>query len=81
MRTTVTLEPDVVRLIEERRKGRSASFKQIINDGLRQGLAGAGTDAAPTDFSTKPVTLGRLLIGSLDDVSETLDIIEGPARS
>ena len=39
MRTTVTLEPDVVELIEALRLERRISFKQAINEAIRAGLA------------------------------------------
>ena len=42
MRTTLTLDPDVARLIEEEVHRQRRPFKQIINDALRRGLAGQG---------------------------------------
>lgn len=39
MRTTVTLEPEVNRLIEEAMRRERKSFKQTINEAIRRGLA------------------------------------------
>jgi hypothetical protein len=39
MRTTVTLDPDVRRVLEEVTKERGIPFKQAINDAIRAGLA------------------------------------------
>jgi hypothetical protein len=44
MRTTVTLDPDVQLLLKKAIRERDASFKQVLNDGLRKGL---GTSVAP----------------------------------
>lgn len=38
MRTTVTLEPDVERYIREACHKRKKSFKQVLNDALRESL-------------------------------------------
>jgi len=39
MRTTLTLDPDVVRLIEDAVHRERRPTKQVINDALRRGLA------------------------------------------
>jgi hypothetical protein len=39
MRTTVTLDPDVRRVLEDVTKERGIPFKQAINDAIRAGLA------------------------------------------
>ncbi len=39
MRNTVTLEPDVQRLIEEAMQREKASFKRTINAAIRRGLS------------------------------------------
>jgi hypothetical protein len=38
MRTTVTLDPDVEKLIKQAMKERDISFKQALNDAARSGL-------------------------------------------
>ncbi len=39
MRTTLTLDPDVARLIEEQMHRARKPFKQIVNEALRRGLS------------------------------------------
>jgi hypothetical protein len=80
MRTTLTLDDDVVALLEQERRKRKATFRDIVNEALRRGLGPAGK---PTDergrrnFKTRSVSLGRCLVGSLDDVAEVLAVHEG----
>jgi hypothetical protein len=38
MRTTVTLDPDVERLLKEKARQSRLSFKQVLNNAIRQGL-------------------------------------------
>jgi hypothetical protein len=40
MRTTLTLDPDVVQLLDEEVHRRRQPFKQVVNDALRRGLSG-----------------------------------------
>lgn len=39
MRTTLTLDPDVVRLLEEETHRQRRPYKQVVNDAIRRGLA------------------------------------------
>ena len=39
MRTTVTLDPDVERLIRDTMRERGTSFKDALNDSIRAGLS------------------------------------------
>lgn len=55
MRTTVTLDPDTAALIRKRMKERGASFKQTVNDAIREGLIGAG---ATSGFRTRTANMG-----------------------
>ncbi len=76
MRTTLTLDDDVAAALERLRKTRKLSLKRAVNDTLRRGLAQAKAPAAPR-ARTRPVSLGRCLIGSVDNVSEVLARAEG----
>jgi Arc/MetJ family transcription regulator len=80
MRTTLTLDDDVVAAIERLRKTRDASLKDLVNEALRRGLK--EMSARPKrrkPFRTQAVRLGKLRIGSLDNVAEALAIAEGEA--
>ena len=78
MRTTLTLDDDVAAKLrsETRRSGRS--FREVVNDMLRRGLAGARPAAAPEPFRVTPRDLGELRSGlSLDNIGELIDQVEG----
>lgn len=77
MRTTLTLEDDVAALLRSERRRRQVSFKRLVNDALREGLGNLGSKASPCTFGTRSVSLGRSLVGDLDDVSEVLAVAEG----
>lgn len=73
MRTTLTLDDDVVTLTQRVRDASGRSLKATINEALRLGLTGMLKPAAPTRrYHTPSVDLGRCLVGSLDDVAEVL---------
>ena len=78
MRTTLTIDDDVAAALERIRKTRKLSFKALVNDALRRGLKEMSrTPRKIKPYKTKPVSLGRCLVGSLDDISEALAIAEG----
>lgn len=54
MRTTVTLDPDTEALVRRRMHERGVSFKQALNDAIREGL----TTGAPS-FTTPTARMGR----------------------
>lgn len=80
MRTTITIDDDVAVLLDGLRRERGGTFRQVVNDALRAGLVhltGPGP-RAPVQ-PTRTVSLGPLLLPSLDDVSEALAQVEGDA--
>ena len=79
MRTTLTLDKDVAVALERLRKARKSSLKAVVNDALRQGLGRmAAPPAAPRrPFRTRAFSLGRCLVGNVDNVAEVLAITEG----
>ena len=46
MRTTVTLDPDVGRLLRDAMRERAISFQQALNEAVRAGLSGKGRKPA-----------------------------------
>ncbi|HEX4802034.1 MAG TPA: hypothetical protein VFV14_00885 [Myxococcaceae bacterium] len=42
MRTTLTLDPDVARMIDEEVHRQRKTFKQVVNEAIRRGLSSAG---------------------------------------
>jgi plasmid stability protein len=82
VRTTLTLEEDVASGLkaEARRSGRS--FKDVVNECLRAGLAQRGSTRAAPRFSVQPRDMGKLRPGlSLDNVADLLERIEGPEHT
>jgi hypothetical protein len=57
MRTTVTLDPDVQRLLKEAEQRSGRPFKQVLNDAVRAGLGRGG--AKPPTFKQPVFSLGR----------------------
>jgi hypothetical protein len=56
VRTTVTLDPDTEQLVRRRMAERQVSFKQALNDAIREGAA----DRPPLPpFSTTVASLGE----------------------
>ena len=43
MRTTVTLDPDVERILKAAMRDRGVSFKQALNDAIRTGISKGGS--------------------------------------
>jgi hypothetical protein len=80
MRTTLTLDPDVAALLQRVRDARGATLKEAVNEALRHGLK-LMTEPAPevARCRTEAVSLGRCLIGDLDNVAEALAVAEGEA--
>jgi hypothetical protein len=76
MRTTLSLDDDVAALLEQLRNSRNATFKQVVNDALREGLARLNSPAETRAFRTQPVDLGNCYFPNLDNVWEVLDEVE-----
>lgn len=56
MRTTVTLDEDTEALVRRRMADRKVSFKQALNDAIREG---ATHGQRATEFVTAPSSMGR----------------------
>ncbi|HRJ20158.1 MAG TPA: hypothetical protein PLF84_14010 [Bryobacteraceae bacterium] len=57
MRTTVTLDPDVERMIRQVMKERSITFKEALNEAARSGLRG-GSPGGSKRFTQKTYRMG-----------------------
>lgn len=84
MRTTLTLDPDVARMIEDEMHRVHKPLKQVVNDALRRGLT-SGAKAPRTRYRVRPhaarlvpgVDRGRL--NALADDLEDEAVRRGPA--
>ena len=79
MRTTLTLDDDVAILPKRLFEERQVSFRTLVNEALREGLRQLEVPAPLPVFHTDPVSLGRCLVGNLDDIAEVLALAEGDA--
>lgn len=78
MRTTLTLDDDVAATLDRVRARGNLSLKGAVNEALRRGLREMEEGEPPREVhSTAPVSLGKCLIGALDDVAEALAVGEG----
>lgn len=77
MRTTLTLDDDVL----ERARAAAAKlripFKTVVNEALRVGLDHIGQPAKRRRYQTKPNAMGLRSGRNLDNIQELLAQIEG----
>lgn len=77
IRTTVTLEEDVLARLKEHSRRKGISFKEAINDVLRNGLLAAQAPAAKPKLP-EGRDLGFRPGLNYDDIGGLLEAIEGP---
>jgi len=77
MRTTLTLDDDVAKLLEDARRRTGASLRELVNEALRSTLGGRNRPPSPKRYRTKAVSLGRPLLDNVDDVADALATVEG----
>ena len=78
MRTTLTLDDDVAVALEKMRRNRDIGLKELVNDALRRGIKDMSARPKQREpFQTNSVSLGRLRISNLDNITETLAAAEG----
>lgn len=77
MRTTITLEEDVAKLVREETRRTGASFKDVVNEAIRKGLT---TGSAPASrqgkFRVKPKACGFRPGVDLMKLNQLLDELE-----
>jgi len=75
MRTTVTLDPDVERLLRDAMRQRSISFKEALNQAARVGLRG-GEQKRAGKFVQKAFRMGAAQEFRWDKALAVADAIE-----
>lgn len=75
MRTTVTLDPDVERLIRDAMRDRGISFKEALNEAARSGLR-SKTHTRSGKFSQKSFRMGEAQQFRWDKALAVADAIE-----
>ena len=76
MRTTLTLDDDVSALLKKLQQERELSFKEAVNQALRQGLYHLEQPTQHTPYEIKSFDLGECFV-NLDNIGEALAIAEG----
>ncbi|MGB8363465.1 MAG: CopG family transcriptional regulator [Rhizomicrobium sp.] len=74
----MTIDDDIAAALERLRKSRDVSFKDIVNQALRQGLREMAAPTKPRKrYRTPAVDLGTPLLPNIDNVAEVLAFAEG----
>ena len=77
----MTLEDDVAAALEQLRRTRNASLKDLINEALRRGLKDMSNRTKRRErLRTRSVALGQLRIAGVDNIGEALAVAEGEAH-
>ena len=79
MRTTLSLDDDVARLLAKETRRTGASFKEVVNHFLRLGLMAAKRPARKP-FVVAPRKLGLPSGLTYDNVEQLLEAVEGPTH-
>ena len=78
MRMTLTLDPDVVAMLEKLRRERNLGLEELVNEALRKALSRVTEPPRPRKrFQAETVSPGRCLVESFDDVTAALALAEG----
>ena len=77
MRTTLNLDDDVIDKAKSVAAKRGASFRAIINEALRIGLAEVEKPASRQPYQTTPHPMGLRPGYNLDNIQELLAQMEG----
>lgn len=79
MRTTLSLDDDVARLLSKETRRTGTSFKEAVNHYLRLGLMAAKQPVCKP-FKVVPLDLGLPPGLSYDNIGELLEALEGPTH-
>ena len=78
MRTTLTIDDDVARLVQEEVRRSGGSFKGTVNSLLRQGLVASRKPQPKRRFVVTPRALNTGLGTRYQKVEDLIEAIEGP---
>lgn len=77
MRTTITLDDEVAKLVREEIRRTGSTFKDVVNDAIKRGLTtGAAPAARPRKFRVKPKACGFRPGIDLMKLNQLLDELE-----
>jgi len=78
IRTTVTLDDDVVARLKELSAAKRVPFRKLLNDLLRAGFSAQNSPAPRQRFVVNSANLGVMPGVDLDNIGATLEALEGP---
>jgi plasmid stability protein len=76
----LTLDDDVAAKLKSLARRTGRAFRDVVNETLRRGLAGARQAPARHPFKVQARDLGRRPGFNVDNIGELLEQIEGPAH-
>lgn len=77
MRTTLTLDERIAKALKDAAHRTGKSFKQVVNEALRAGLAAGHAGAKSRRYRVKPAALGGVLGGvDLHKALRLADVLE-----
>ena len=77
IRTTVTLDDDVLERVKQQSKAHGKSFRETLNELVRQGLLTAETKPQRPKFKVKPSHMGSRPGLNYDDIEGLISYGEG----
>ena len=77
MRTTLTIDDDVLDRARSVAARLRTPFRQVVNEAIRAGLKAVAEPATTRPYQTRPHKLGLKTGRSLDNIQELLAQIEG----
>ncbi len=80
MRTTLTIDDDIARLVEKEQRRTGDSFKGTVNRLLRRGLTVKGNNAERAPFVVTPLFMGVRPEQNYDNIEALLEELEGPGH-
>ncbi len=80
MRTTLTLDEDIVAKLRDEMARTGESLKETVNACLRRGFESPSDDDLTTPFTIEPRAMGARPGFDLDDIGGLLEILDGVAH-
>ena len=81
MRTTLTIEPDVERLLQREMRRTDKSMKAVLNEALRVGLGAGGKSPRPSAYQVEPHAFGFKAGVDTDRLNQLVDELEAEERA
>ena len=80
MRTTITIDDDVIDTARSVAEKLHAPFRRVVNEALRSGLKAVEEPAKSRPYQTRPRKMGLRPGRNLDNIQELLAQVEGEGR-